>query len=268
MSAADEREVWSADRAWAVIQGTAEPYRPIPALEAGCGLRESEALATAEEDFDFEAGRVRVCRQAVQVGGRWVFKAPKGGRERSVPLPSGVARLVRAHIDAYPPRSYSLPWMRENGELDGEHTCGLLFRWQGAHPATRDQHIRSRSYEASVWLPALAAAGVIRPPVPGRRGGVTQHYQSPGKGDGEHALRHFYSTTLQDAGIQLGAVMDFLGHSRKNQRRVPVTIRVYGHTTEEAYEAARNAIDRSLFRLRPVQDHRADGTEPEQAVSE
>ncbi|RSN71337.1 hypothetical protein DMH08_02745 [Actinomadura sp. WAC 06369] len=264
----DEREVWSADRAWAVIQGTAEPYRAIPALEAGCGLRESEALAVALEDFDLEAGRVRIVRQVVQVGREWVFKAPKGGRERSVPLPSGVARLVQAHIDEYPPRPYGLPWMRENGEVAGEHVCRLLFRWQGDHPRTHDQHIRSRSYERTVWLPALAAAGVIPDPKPGPRGGVTRHYQAPGKGDGEHALRHFYSTTLQDAGIQLGAVMDFLGHSRQNQRRVPITIRVYGHTTEEAYEAARNAIDRSLFRLRSVQDHRSGGTATERAVAE
>jgi hypothetical protein len=41
--------------------------------------------------------------------------------------------------------------------------------------------------------------------------------------------------------------MDFMGHSKKG---APVTLGVYAHVTEETYESARNAIDRSLFRLR------------------
>ena len=262
----EQRQVWSTDRAWSVITAHPEPYRGIPAAQAGCGLRESEAFALAEEDFDFDAGKVRIRRQVCQVGKLWVFKSPKGGRERVAPLPAGVARMVKAHLEAYPPRPYALPWMKENGELDGEHVCKLLYRWRGDDPRTHDKHIRPRSYESSVWLPALAAAGVIPTPEPGPRGGLSRQYATPTKGDGTHALRHLYSTTLQDAGVALGAVMDFLGHSRKSQRRVPITVRVYGHTTESAFESARNAVDRSLFRLRPVHDHRASGTGTEQAV--
>jgi hypothetical protein len=41
----------------------------------------------------------------------------------------------------------------------------------------------------------------------------------------------------------------FMGHSVKS---LPVTFRVYGHLTEETYEQARQAIDRTLFRVRPV----------------
>jgi hypothetical protein len=43
--------------------------------------------------------------------------------------------------------------------------------------------------------------------------------------------------------------MEFMGHSKKG---LPVTLGVYGHVTEETFEQAREAIDRTLFRLRPV----------------
>jgi hypothetical protein len=66
--------------------------------------------------------------------------------------------------------------------------------------------------------------------------------------------RHWYATTLQDAGISPVEVTAFMGHSIKS---LPVTFRVYGHVTEETFDLAREAIDRTLFRLRPVT---SDGT--------
>ncbi|MGH3247335.1 MAG: hypothetical protein ACRDOI_14160, partial [Trebonia sp.] len=66
---------------------------------------------------------------------------------------------------------------------------------------------------------------------------------------GMHALRHFYSTALQDAGVPPVGVMEFMGHSRKG---LPVTFLVYGHVTDETFDKARTAIDRALFKLRPV----------------
>ncbi|NYD48886.1 site-specific recombinase XerD [Actinomadura luteofluorescens] len=82
-----------------------------------------------------------------------------------------------------------------------------------------------------------------------------------------HALRHWFATALGDAGVSLAGVMEFLGHSRKGSRS-PVKLGVYSHVTEETYEAARSAVDRSLFRLRPVQDQSSNGTETEQAASQ
>ncbi|MCU1469027.1 MAG: hypothetical protein JWQ39_176, partial [Glaciihabitans sp.] len=83
--------------------------------------------------------------------------------------------------------------------------------------------------------------------------------------DGTHALRHYYATTLLDAGVSLAGVMDFMGHSRES---APITLGTYGHVTAETFEQARTAIDRSLFRLRAVQDHPASGTQTERAVSQ
>jgi len=55
-----------------------------------------------------------------------------------------------------------------------------------------------------------------------------------------HILRHFYSTTLQDAGVSPIGVTEFMGHSID---ALPVTFRVYGHVTDETFEQARRAVD-------------------------
>jgi integrase len=258
-----ERASWSVDRVWAVIDAHAEPYRAIPILGAGCGTRQSETFAFAEEDFDFENGKVYVRRQVVRVGRLLVFKLPKGGKERIAPLPVGVARAVKAHIDAYPPRPYSLPWMQEKsaGLAAEEYTCNLLFRWQGDHPRRHEGHMRESSYNSNVCKPALAAASIIPPAAKNSRGRM--RYVAAND-DGFHMLRHYLTSVLLDAGVSLAGIMAFLGHSRRGK---PVTLGVYGHVTEETFEAARTAVDQSLFRLRLVPDREADGTGTEQSGS-
>ena len=96
-----------------------------------------------------------------------------------------------------------------------------------------------------MWKPALSRAGIIPPPVKDKRG--IHRYRGGDRKNGMHALRHFYSTTLLDAGVSLAGVMEFMGHSREGK---PITLGVYGHVTEETFEQARQAIDRTLFRLR------------------
>lgn len=256
---ATERDAWTVARVWSVIDAHPAPYRAIPVIAAGCGLRQGEVFGLGEEDIDLKAGRVHIRRQLVRVGKTYAFKAPKGGRERVVPLSPGVARHVETHLDAHPPRPYALPWLEENGALAAEeHVCKLVFRWHGDDPRTHDERIRAESYDQSVWKPALVKADVIPPREKGKR-------YTAARRDGMHALRHYYATTLLDAGVSLAGVMEFLGHSRKGK---PVTLGVYAHVTETTFESARNAIDRSLFRLRPIQDQQASGTVTELAVSE
>jgi integrase len=247
---AEEREPWGTARVWQVVDEHPEPYRAIPQCAAGLGLREGCAFALAEEDFDFDAMKVRIRRQVVRVGGAWYFKLPKGGKERVAPLSRGLAAVVRAHIEKYPPQPYTLPWLGEKAGAGGEpHTCRILFRWHGGDPKTSGLHIGASSYDQAVWKPALSRAGVIPAAVPDGRG-IRRYRGGSGKGNGMHALRHYYSTTLQNAAVPLVGVMEFMGHSRKG---MPVTLGVYGHVTDETFELARAAIDRTLFRLRPVE---------------
>lgn len=127
-----EREPWTAARIWLVHDEVPAPYRPVVSAAAALGLRQGEALALAEEDFDFAALKVRIRRQVVYSGGRQVFKLPKEGRTRTAPLARGLAAIIQAHIAEHPPQPYELPWMGEDGKIaDDPHSCRLLFRWQG-----------------------------------------------------------------------------------------------------------------------------------------
>lgn len=241
-----DRRPWDAARVWSVIDQHPEPYRAIPIVAAGLGLRQGCAFGLAEEDFDFDAMTVRIQRQISRESGRWVFKLPKGEKERTIPISRGVARAVQAHIAAHPPEPYTLPWEDRHGKLHGSRTVRLLFRWHGDDPRSAGKHIAASSYDLGVWKPALSRAGIIPPPE--RAQYRTMRYQSS-RDDGMHALRHYYSLTIQNAGVSLAGVMEFMGHSTKG---APITIAVYGHVTAETMEQARSAIDRELFKLRPV----------------
>lgn len=278
-----ERDPWNVERVWSVIDNHPAPYRAVPIVAAGCGMRQGEAFAVGVDDFDFDAGRVTIARQVVRIGKRIVFKLPKGGKTRTAPLSPGVARTVQAHMDEYPAVTTTLPWMNEDGELaEDEVTVRLLFVWRGGpflpthadeggarrqrgrgrEVRTEGQNLQTSAYNEKVWKPALAAAGVIPP---AEKNAWGSYSYKAARQDGMHALRHYFSTALLDAGVSLAGVMEFMGHSKKG---APVTLGVYGHVTEETYEAARNAVDRSLFRLRPVQDQRSSGTGTEQASSQ
>lgn len=244
----EERALWETGRVVSVIDAHALAYRVLPVLAAGCGLRGGEAFGIAFEDFDFDAGKVAVRRQVTRVGGQFVFKLPKGGKERTAPLADGVAAYVRAHVEAFPPAPYELPWMTEAGKLTGEpHSCGLLVRWAGDDPRTHGKHVVASSFDQFVWKPVLASLGIIPPAAKDKRG--IWRYQGGTRRDGLHMLRHWYASCLLDAGVSLSGVMEFLGHSRKGK---PVTLGTYGHVTDETFAAAREAADRGLFRLHSV----------------
>jgi integrase len=243
-----ERQLWEVSRVWRVIDEHPDPYRAIPIVEAGLGLRQGCAFGLSEDDFDFEAEKVTVCRQVVRVNGKTYFKLPKGGKTRVVPVSHGVKMSIKEHIKKYPPVEVTLPWLNEDGTVaDDPVTIRLLFVWHGNDPRTHGKAILASSYNRGVWLPALSRAGIGPKPIKDAK--KITRYSSAGRDNGSHALRHFFSTTLQEAGVPGVAVMDFMGHSKKG---LPVTFLVYGHTTEPMFKKARTAIDRALFKLRPV----------------
>ncbi|MFF4471762.1 tyrosine-type recombinase/integrase [Streptomyces sp. NPDC001599] len=67
---------------------------------------------------------------------------------------------------------------------------------------------------------------------------------------GMHALRHFYASALLDAGANIKAVSEYMGHADPG-----MTLRVYAHLMPDSRERARRAID-SVFRYGPAS---ADG---------
>jgi integrase len=234
-----ERSGWDAARVRLVARACGD-YEHVPLIIAGLGLRESEGYGLEVGDFDFELDQVHVRRQLVKAERGYALKLPKGGKTRVVPLPKGVTALVK---QAPPTPPVILPWLGEDGEQDGVRSVAPLLSLRG-------RYIRAVDWARSAWKPALVEAGVI-PSYEGRSVTAREH--------GMHALRHWYSSALQDGGVSLAGVMEFLGHSRKS---APLAVGVYGHVTAQTYDAARQAVDKALFRPRPVT---SDGTVTELA---
>lgn len=86
-------------------------------------------------------------------------------------------------------------------------------------------NVRGRNYfNSKIWRPALVAAGV-----------------EPKRENGCHALRHFYASTLLDAGESILALSEYLGHADPG-----FTLRTYTHLMPSSTERTKAAIDAML----------------------
>ena len=87
---------------------------------------------------------------------------------------------------------------------------------------TRESKAIHRGYfNLRIWKPALRKAGA---PV--------------SRENGTHALRHFYASALLDAGENIRALSEYLGHADPG-----FTLRVYTHLMPSSAERTRTAID-------------------------
>lgn len=216
---ADQRRIapWPADRVFSVQDALPERYRIAVDLAGGCGLRQGEVFGLAVDDLDFLDGVVRVVRQVKILDSRLVFAPPKGGKERDVPLPDSVAEALSAHITAHPPVDVTLPWRTPSGE---PVTAQLLLY-------SRERKAMNRNYFNSyLWKPALRAADV-----------------EPVRQNGIHALRHFYASVLLDAGENVKALAEYLGHSDPG-----FTLRTYTHLMPRSQARTRRAVDDTFRR--------------------
>jgi len=192
---------WSPEQVQAVIDALPTRYRALAVVAAGCGLRQGEVFGLRGEDVNFLGRRLRVQQQVKMVANKLLTAPPKGGRTRDVPLPDVVALELAEHLRRYP--------------LDDN---GLIFTSREGRPLNRN-YINAR-----IWKPALAAAGV-----------------EPNRENGMHALRHFYASTLLDAGESIRAVSEYLGHADPG-----FTLRVYCHLLPSSEGRARRAVDAVL----------------------
>ncbi|MBB4907260.1 tyrosine-type recombinase/integrase [Actinophytocola algeriensis] len=205
--------LWPAERVHAVREAMNPRYRLTVVLGAGLGLRQGEAFGLAVDDVDFDDETVHVVRQVKLVGGKPCFGPPKGGKTRDVPLPQSVAAAIRAHIETYPPVAITLPWQKPGGEPT---TVRLIVTSREHSAAWRPV------YNQWTWIPALKKAGVER----------------QARVDGFHALRHFYASTLLDAGETITALSSYLGHSDPG-----FTLKVYTHLMPSSKQRTRTAVD-------------------------
>ncbi|WP_037568575.1 tyrosine-type recombinase/integrase [Phaeacidiphilus oryzae] len=218
---------WTPERTFAMRAALPERYRAMIDVGGGCGLRQGEIFGLPVDEIALDAGWLHVGVQVKMVPGvGQVFAPPKRGKERDVPLSDSVAAALKLHMAVFPPVDVTLPWERAGGALI---TKRLLFTRSCGDALWRSD------FNGYVWKPALAAAGVIPSREKGKRYAAAREH-------GMHALRHFYASVLLDAGENVKALSQYLGHSDPG-----LTLRVYAHLMPSSEGRARSAMDR-LYR--------------------
>jgi integrase len=215
---ADPRKVvpWERDRVVRVRAALPGRYGIVVTLAAGLGLRQGEVFGLSPDDVDFLRGKVEVRRQVkLFASNRQAFALPKGRKTRTVPLPDSVRDELAAYLARHPTVPVTLPWDQPGGRPE---TVSLIL-------STRERSALNRNYfNPYVWKKALLAADV-----------------SATRENGCHALRHFYASTLLDAGESIKALSEYLGHSDPG-----FTLRTYTHLMPTSDERTRRAVDAAL----------------------
>ena len=203
---------WAAEWVDGVRAAMPARYRALADVGAGLGLRQGEAFGLAAGDIDWLHRVVHVRRQVRILGTSMTFAPPKGGKERDIPLPESIALRLSAHIAAHPAVQVALPWKVPGGK---PVTASLLF----TAPAGAALH-RS-SFSAVAWQPALRGAGL-----------------PCSRGNGMHALRHYFASACLHNGVDIRALASYLGHSDPG-----FTLRTYVHLMPSSDDRMRQAVD-------------------------
>ncbi|MFI5768569.1 tyrosine-type recombinase/integrase [Streptomyces sp. NPDC051658] len=224
---------WTAHQVFGVRAALPEHLRATVDVASGCGLRQGEAFGLSEDELDYEGGWLAVGHQLKRIRGKFVFALPKGGKVRDIPLPAAVADALKAHSKDHPPVRVTLPWRTPDGPLV---TKSLLFT------GSAGSHVRVSYFNDFMWKPALAAVGIIPEPEEGER-------YAPAPEHGMHALRHFYASVLLDAGENIRALSQYLGHADPG-----FTLRTYTHLMPSSEGRTRKAVE-ALYGASRDHDH-------------
>ena len=218
---------WTAAEVAAMRAALPERWRAMLDCGAGLGMRQGEIIALGADEVDFLRRQVQVRRQIKRVGARAWFAPPKGGRERTVPLPQAVALALSETIAAFPPAPVTLPWNEPGSKRHGQPvTAELMFT------SRTGRELVAATFNTTAWRPGRKAAGIAHD-----------------DRDGMHALRHYYASVLLAGGVDVRALSEYLGHHDP-----AITLRVYAHLMPSAEKRALRAIEDALS----GQDHGPD----------
>lgn len=203
---------WSAQRVEAVRVALPARYRETASCAGGLGLRQGEVFGLAVDAVDWLRREVHVRQQVKLLRGRLFLDLPKGGKERTVPLPSSMSLRLAAHLEQHPAVDVTLPWGSPTGR---PRTARLMFT------TPEGGALHRQTFADYSWHPALTAAGV---PVL--------------RENGMHALRHYFASAVLDGGASVRDLAAWLGHTDPG-----FTLRTYAHLMPSSSDRMRTAID-------------------------
>lgn len=234
-------------RAWTrerilLVRAEMEPrYRILVDLGVGAGLRQGEAIGLSVDDIDIEARVLHVRRQLKKVHNKVVYALPKGEKTRDVPLPDHLAERLAAHLEQFPARKVTLPWVNPDPpENDRQAEERAPQTHQLVVSAPRSGPVRRDTWNERYWKSALVRTGVI--PAHPDSHPTLKHRQFlkfvPSREHGFHVLRHTFASVMLDARENPVAVSTWLGHADPS-----ITLRIYAHMMPEADGRGRAAMD-------------------------
>lgn len=181
---------------------------PVLSLIAATGLRRGEALALTWEDVDFQQDAIRVRKTLSRVNGAIVVTQPKTQKSRrNLPMTDALAALLREHK-----AEQNVERLRAGNQWQ---SLNLVYCTELGAPADPRNILRAIQRSA-------------------RRLGIQEPV-------GIHSLRHSAATSMIEAGVNLKAVSDLLGHTD-----IRMTANTYGHVTDSAARSAMEALSSAM----------------------
>jgi integrase len=174
-------------------------YHGALVLITATGMRRGECLALRWQDIDHDAGVLRIRGTLSRIGRKVTVTEPKTERSRRIlPLSPATAALLTGQRKGQ---------VAERLHAGSKWTdTGYVFTTETGQPVDPRNLLR-------VVQSAAARAGLTDV--------------------GVHSLRHSAATAMLEAGVNIKAVSDLLGHSS-----VSITGDIYGHTSDDSARAA------------------------------
>lgn len=200
--------IYTLENVMELMEAVKDTFYEVPvALAALCGLRRGECLELKASDVDFDRNLIHIRRQAVEIGKKIQFTAPKSDESvRTISAPTVVFEILKKRI---------LHNQRNKELLQSEyHDFDLIVCYNNGNP------IRPRNF---TWR-------------------FTNMLKNKGfKRIRFHDLRHSCASLMLKSGVAMKTASEILGHSS-----IAITADLYTHVLEDMKFQAAEQIDKMI----------------------